>query len=218
LELTNTAVVANPIATPFMAAVVTAKVGHIPKTNLNTGFWDMNPLLKSFHRPIFFYSSNSSLCLWNKSNPLLTASVTAREEMVAPVMASMSPPSFFTASLPSTRRELSRDLPLNCPVNQGLVIFAPSPGVSKCSNMHTPLILPARSIPMMSLIPPLNPSAERPKATPEMFCGSAGVVVEGGQNRSDSLQFRLSLLLRNRPFGQVIYPGQKRPCQCAGEH
>jgi hypothetical protein len=50
-EPTKTTVVASPIATPFMAAVVTAKVGHIPRSSLNIGFSAIIPLVNSFLRP-----------------------------------------------------------------------------------------------------------------------------------------------------------------------
>ena len=44
----RTKVVANPIPMAFVADVVTARVGHIPKTNLNVGFSSNIPSLKTF--------------------------------------------------------------------------------------------------------------------------------------------------------------------------
>ncbi len=51
-EPTKTTVVAKPIATPFRAAVVTANVGHIPRSNLKVGFSATKPLVNSLLRPI----------------------------------------------------------------------------------------------------------------------------------------------------------------------
>ena len=47
LDATRTNVVAIPIPTPFVAEVVTASVGHAPKTNRNSGISSHNPLTKS---------------------------------------------------------------------------------------------------------------------------------------------------------------------------
>lgn len=47
LEQTKTKVVAKPIAIPLMAAVVTARVGHIPKTKRKIGFSLQKPLVNS---------------------------------------------------------------------------------------------------------------------------------------------------------------------------
>jgi hypothetical protein len=45
----KTKVKAKPIANPFIAEEVTAKVGHIPKTNTNTGFSFNIPFEKFCH-------------------------------------------------------------------------------------------------------------------------------------------------------------------------
>ncbi len=52
LEQINTNDVARPIARPFIAALVTARVGHIPISNLKMGFSLHKPLVKSFNKVI----------------------------------------------------------------------------------------------------------------------------------------------------------------------
>ncbi len=47
LEQTRTKVVAKPIPIPLMAVVVTARVGHMPKTKRNMGFSLQKPLVNS---------------------------------------------------------------------------------------------------------------------------------------------------------------------------
>jgi hypothetical protein len=46
---TSTAVVANPIPTPLIAAVVTASVGQVPSTSLKVGFSFTKPFVKVFN-------------------------------------------------------------------------------------------------------------------------------------------------------------------------
>ncbi len=47
LDMTRTKVVAIPIPTPFIADVVTARVGHIPRTSRNSGISSHSPRRKS---------------------------------------------------------------------------------------------------------------------------------------------------------------------------
>ena len=49
LESTSTNRVARPISSPFMAEVVVASVGHIPRTRTKVGLSLTNPLVTKDH-------------------------------------------------------------------------------------------------------------------------------------------------------------------------
>lgn len=83
----------------------------------------------------------------------LTASVTARLVIVAPVSASTPPASgvlFFTSVIP-----FSGTACLYWSVNEARSAFAPRPGVSSWLRITTPVMLPAVSMPVMTCtVPP----------------------------------------------------------------
>lgn len=103
LENINTAVVESPIPAPLIADVVTANVGHIPNIKTKVGFSFTIPLI---NRSISLVSCLiTSFRLFEYATQLLTALVTARLVIVAPLMAStlessfLPDPSFTTSNL-----------------------------------------------------------------------------------------------------------------------
>ena len=65
----STAIVANPMESPFIALVVVANVGHIPRNNIKVGFSLISPLsniLKLLIIQIFKYTS-FFLCIYSIS-------------------------------------------------------------------------------------------------------------------------------------------------------
>ena len=63
LDIINTAAVERPMLTPFMALVVTARVGHIPSINTKVGFSLMIPLNKRSTYLFIFFEGTFSLIL-----------------------------------------------------------------------------------------------------------------------------------------------------------
>ena len=61
LEHTSTKVVAAPMPMALEAAVVTARVAQQPSTKRSTGFSLMMPLVNSWSRPFFFFSTVTRL-------------------------------------------------------------------------------------------------------------------------------------------------------------
>ena len=87
-----------------------------------------------------------------------TASVNARDVIVAPVMASMSPPSCLTArgdDVPVMLWELSLSVERN-----HRSMRAPSPGVSEWERTLKPLTAPSEQNPTSKVIRPLKPASE----------------------------------------------------------
>ncbi len=107
-DITSTKVVASPIPSPLMADEGTPRVGHIPSHSPTTGFSLINPLVKFI--PWFIVHSPSLFCVAevvpsyrasSTAKPLLMASRNALDDIVAAVIASISPPSFDTENFVS---------------------------------------------------------------------------------------------------------------------
>ena len=121
-----------------------------------------------------------------------TASVNARDVIVAPVMASMSPPSCLTArgdDVPVMLWALSLSVERN-----HRSMRAPSPGVSEWERTLKPLTAPSELNPTSKVIRPLKPASEyvsiaAPTGVPANVAGSM--------------------------FSQHTYSGQSCPCQQA---
>ena len=78
---TRTKVVANPIATPFIMALVTAKVGHIPRSWRKTGFSFHSPLVKSSLMVLLgIFSLNLELAAFLEFSGLLEAAIDSVED------------------------------------------------------------------------------------------------------------------------------------------
>ena len=78
-EQIKTAVVESPIPNPFIADVVTPRVGHIPITCTSTGFSSTIPFFNNFVNFIFYPS-----ILLNRLTAALTALTIDFDDIVAP--------------------------------------------------------------------------------------------------------------------------------------
>ena len=94
----------------------------------------------------------------------MTALVTAREVMVAPVIGTMSPPSLVTASEPSA------GLPANCGIQVGSACaFAPRPGVSAWLVTFAPATVPSVLMPTTTVRVPPKPNENKISHPAEYF-------------------------------------------------
>jgi hypothetical protein len=87
LDEINTNVVAEAIEKPYIALVVTARVGHIPNTITNTGFSLQSPFANSLKSAMVFPCNYLPNTMRMRIISLFKISTTALVDIVAPVMA-----------------------------------------------------------------------------------------------------------------------------------